>query len=173
MVDRYYVAATQPSRERYARDRLEAQAFSVFLPECVEVIRHAHKVTKRRAPLFPGYLFVQVDVERARWRAINGTPGVVCLLSAGDYPSPVPEGIVEEIAARCDLAGGAIKMPDPYDVPFRRDEPVRVKTGPFAGFSGVFVAASRDRVRLLLDILGGSVVVQFPLQCVEPAGSAD
>src|SRR5665213_356294 len=78
---RWYVVQTHAGSEYKARLELHDQAFHCFLPECVERISHARKVTSRRGPLFPGYLFVSFDVGMTAWRSINGTRGVVRLIS--------------------------------------------------------------------------------------------
>ena len=50
--------------------------FEVFLP----LVQ-----TKRAStPLFPGYLFARIV---DRWRSINTTFGVLCLVRVGDCPS--------------------------------------------------------------------------------------
>ena len=49
-----------------------------------------------RAPLFPGHLFVEpdldceLDLDSKPWRSINGTVGVVRLGAFGDRPAAVP-----------------------------------------------------------------------------------
>ena len=38
--------------------------------------RHARKIDVVLAPFFPGYLFVQLDLQRDQWRSVNGTYGL-------------------------------------------------------------------------------------------------
>ena len=40
-------------------------------------LRHARKTEIVLCPLFPGYVFVCLDIGEQRWRAVNGTFGVV------------------------------------------------------------------------------------------------
>ena len=47
-------------------------------------MRHARKILNVRAPLFPGYLFVSLDLTRDRWRSINSTYGVLGLIMGGE-----------------------------------------------------------------------------------------
>ena len=56
-------------------------------------------------PLFPGYIFVELDLDRSAWRSITGTFGVVQLVSTGERPAPVPAGVFEEITARAGSDG--------------------------------------------------------------------
>lgn len=171
---RYYVASTQPNRERYAFEKLAEQSFQAYLPECLERVRHARRDQVLKRPLFPGYLFLLLDIRACRWRSINGTPGVIRILTQDDAPIPLPEGIVEAIMERIEADGGAWKMSENPDAPsFNEREPLRIKSGPFAGNVGVFNGFSnraKTRVQILLDILGGEYVHEAPLTIVEPLG---
>jgi transcription antitermination factor NusG len=60
------------------------------LPKRVKTIRHARKLTNVTAPLFPGYIFVQLDLTRDRWRSVNGTFGIASLIMQGERPHAVP-----------------------------------------------------------------------------------
>ena len=54
-------------------------------------------------PIFPRYLFVVLDLDRDRWRSVNGTFGVARLvMMAGDRPQPAPHGVVEALVALAD-----------------------------------------------------------------------
>ena len=81
-----YVVATKAGRERLAARQLQNQAFDVFLPLRNKSVRHARRIITRKVPLFPGYLFVRMDIDAVRWRAVNGTIGVKCP-SSGDLGS--------------------------------------------------------------------------------------
>ncbi len=73
---RWYAVRTQPNQEARAEHQLQRQGFATFLPRIGKSVRHARKLRQVRAPLFPGYLFVQLDLTRDRWRAVNSTYGV-------------------------------------------------------------------------------------------------
>jgi transcriptional antiterminator RfaH len=114
-------------------------------------------------PLFPRYLFVSLDIERERWRVINGTVGVVHLVCHGDRPAPVPAGVVEEIRAREDESGAVVLA-----VPsFRRGAALRITHGPLAEQTGLFEQmADQERVVLLLNLLGRDIRVTVPREAV-------
>jgi transcriptional antiterminator RfaH len=159
----WYVVHTQALAEEKAAFNLRRQGFDVYLPRYLKRWRHARRVEKRPAPLFPRYLFVQLDMARARWRAISSTLGVARLVCAGERPAPVPPGIVEAIRGRED-AGGLFPL---REVPFRRGEAVRVVSGSLATAIGLFESLSdNDRVVLLLDLLGRKMRVALPIESV-------
>ena len=121
----WYAVALQPHADALAKAHLERQGFCVFAPVMLRTVRHARQFVTKHAPLFPGYLFVQLDRGRDRWRAVNGTRGVRGLLNAGDGPARVPAAVIDELqaleAARAALPEGAS---------------LEVVAGPFAGFVG-------------------------------------
>ena len=105
----WHVAQTQSHREELVAAELTKQGFSVFLPQYLKQVRHARRVTNVAAALFPGYLFVGFGPD-VRWRAVNGTRGVVRLVMAGESPAPITKDIVEGLIARRD-ARGYIALP--------------------------------------------------------------
>ena len=126
-MERWYVAETHPQSETRALDHLRRQGFAAYLPRYLKRRSHARKVDTVRAPLFPGYLFVCMDVARTQWRAIRSTLGIRHLICVGEKPVPVPEGVVEEIRAN-EGADGLVPMDAPP--PFRAGEEVLVTNGP-------------------------------------------
>ena len=68
-----------------------------------KTIRHARQLRTVQAPLFPGYLFVILDLERDRWLSVRSTFGVSRLITTQDgRPIPVPGGIVESLIERSE-----------------------------------------------------------------------
>jgi len=162
-VKRWYVAQTQMRAEERARINLERQGFEAYLPRYLRERSHARRRDVVRAPLFPGYIFVHLDLETAPWRSINGTLGVSHLICNGERPAAVPAGVVEELAARED-ENGIIPL---QRRPFHKGEALRIVSGALADCFGLFERmADRDRVILLLDLLGRKVAVQAPLGAV-------
>jgi len=156
--ERWYVARTQPHRETQAARQLDNQDFRVFVPRILKSRRHARKFDTVRAPLFPRYIFVALDLSRDRWRSVNGTLGVDRLLMRGGEPEPVPRGLVEQLAEAASPDGVVRGGP-----PLKEGQSVRVTAGPFADLIGTLERLDdNDRVRVLLDILGGKIPVLLP-----------
>src|SRR5271154_6649955 len=95
--ERWYVAMTLPRRERTAAANLDNQDFRSFLPCQFVTHRHAHKFKTELVPVFPRYIFIILDVDRQRWRSVNGTIGVVRLINDGERPLAVAPGVVETL----------------------------------------------------------------------------
>jgi len=80
--ERWFVAYTLPKSERRAVLHLGAQGFRTYLPEFQKTIRHARRLRTIRAPLFPRYLFVILDLERDRWLSVRSTFGISRVVAA-------------------------------------------------------------------------------------------
>jgi len=156
---RWYVVHTQGRQEGRAEVNLRRQGFEAWLPLIRQTRRHARRLDRVLAPLFPRYLFVQLDLTRQAWRSINGTFGVVRLLCNGDTPLVVPAGLVEKIMRKCDGAGTVVGPLHPLVV----GEAVKVAMGRF-DLEGLFETKSgQDRVVLLIKLLGREVRATVPL----------
>jgi transcriptional antiterminator RfaH len=159
-MDRWYVVHAQPNAEAKAVWHLKNQGFRPYLPRYRKRRRHARRIEDVAAPLFPRYLFVELDLERERWRAIRSTVGVAELVCHGDGPAPVPAGIVESIRAREDERGLVVLRPE---TDFHKGDAVTSTDGAFEGCAGLFeCAGDADRVTVLLNLLGREVAVRLP-----------
>jgi transcriptional antiterminator RfaH len=152
--ERWYVVRALPKRENGAEAQLAAQGFRVFLPKVARNVRHARKTKVVHAPAFPGYLFVALDLQRDRWRSINGTFGVISLIMAEERPTPVPSGVIETIIDYVDQSGVCR-----FDRDLTEGQSIRVIAGPLAEAVGELVRLDGSgRVRVLLEIMGGKVL---------------
>ena len=163
--ERYFAVQTLTGREVSACAQLDAQSFRAFLPMLLKSVRHARTFRTVRAPLFPGYLFVALNLQRHRWRSVNGTFGVARLLMMGESPAPVPAGIVEPIMALCD-ASGLVQ----FDKGFKPGQRVQVLSGPFADMIGVLEKIDgAGRVKLLLAAMGRQIPIVTNAALLAPA----
>jgi transcription elongation factor/antiterminator RfaH len=163
--ERWYLVHSLPKGEGRAELHLKSQGFNVFLPKIQRTVRHARQLKTIRAPLFPRYLFVQLDLNRDQWLSIRSTVGVARLFSHQDgSPVPIPKGVVETLLERTD--GSVIRL-DPGLAPGQR---IRLMSGPFADLVGKVVRLDdADRVRVLLDLMGTAVAVSVRRSTVAPA----
>src|SRR5438270_11360622 len=82
--ERWFPVHALPKCERKAQWHLGAQGFRAYLPQIEKTVRHARRLRTVRAPLFPGYLFLVLDLERDRWLSVRSTVGVARLLTHRD-----------------------------------------------------------------------------------------
>lgn len=164
---RWYVVHTRARYEEIARRNLSQQGFTAYLPQYEKRRRHARRIDWVKAPLFPRYLFVAMDVALDRWRAVASTIGVTHLVCQGEWPAPVPDGIIEDLQARTGADGMIAAEPR---VPFKKGDALQVLSGALADRMGLFdCATDEERVILLLDMLGRQIRVELPMDTVAAA----
>jgi transcription elongation factor/antiterminator RfaH len=162
--ERWFVVNTRPKSERKAEWHLGAQGFRTFLPQFQKTVRHARKLTTVRSPLFPGYLFIALDLKRDRWLSVRSTIGVLRLFMQDDRPAPVPVGIVESLIAHSD--GDLTRLDDGLV----EGQVVRILSGPFSDFVGTLARLdATGRVQVLLQMMGASVPVILSRSALAPA----
>jgi transcriptional antiterminator RfaH len=166
-IDAWYVVQTQVNAEAKAARNLARQGFEIYLPRYLKRRSHARKIEKIAAPLFPRYLFVRIDMATQRWRSIQSTFGVARLVCNGPDPAPVAQQILGLLRAREDESGYVKLDQRPK---FALGEKVRVLAGAFAENLGLFDGlADRDRIAILLDLLGRKVRVSIAADLVAAA----
>ena len=163
----WYVVQTQINSEAKAVRNLLRQGFEIYLPRYLKRRSHARKIENVAAPLFPRYMFVNIDIATQRWRSVQSTYGVSHLVLNGSEPAPVAGAVINALKARED-ASGFIKLDQRPN--FAIGEKVRVLAGVFAENLGLFDGmADRDRVAILLDLLGRKVRVSIDPELVTAA----
>lgn len=161
---RWYLAHTRPKAEQRAVVHLMHQGMGVYLPRYLVQRSHARRRDWVEKPLFPGYLFLHLDLERDYWRAVRSTVGIRNLVSAGDQPIAVDEEIIREIKAAEDEQGFVSPS---RGRTFHSGDCVRIVEGPFLDAAGIFECQSdEERIIVLLDLLGRQVKVTVPLRAV-------
>ncbi|MDE0391625.1 MAG: hypothetical protein OXI57_06085 [Rhodospirillales bacterium] len=162
----WYVVHTRPHQEQRAEVNMVRQGYRVWLPVMERSRRRAKRIETGHAPLFPGYLFVELDVTLEPWRAINGTFGVKRLLADGPRPQPLPEEFVTALRE----ATGTDGLSTPAVPDLQPGDAVTIAAGPFVECAAVVLRlAPRERVEVLLDVLGGRVPTRLPKRAVVSA----
>ena len=163
--ERWYVVMTQAKKEQFAAENLRNQGIRCFVPLQTTTYRHARRFSTKLAPAFPQYAFVILDPKAHRWRVVNGTFGVRRLICDARGPVPIRSGVVETLVASCDVKGVLAFQ----DSSLKPGDSVRLVSGPFAGAFGALQSLDASgRVRLLLEIMNGSVSVTADAGAVAP-----
>lgn len=163
----WLVARTKISAERKAAHHIARQGFEYYMPVITtKVMRTKRSVELKTEFLFPGYIFVRSD---GRWRCLMGTWGLIGVITFGGEPAIVPDDIIDQLREREDLEGRVQLPPRPVSR-FRPGQLVQVRSGPFEGKIGIYEGSStRERERILLDILGGRTTVLIAGSCLDAA----
>jgi transcriptional antiterminator RfaH len=147
--DEWYLVRTKPGKERWVRDQLAPRLSEVFLPMLKARMPRWGRLAISTAPLFPCYLFARLDLQ-TRYFEVKYLAGVSGLVSAGNDPIVVPEGIITEIRSR-----GIDDVVEIREDPFDSGQQVRVVEGPFRGFEAIFerYLSGAERVAILLNTI--------------------
>ena len=158
----YWCAAQlQPQRDTLALYFLRQAGFETYAPRLRERRTvHGRKIVKTPL-LFPGYVFVAIELQ---WHAARWAPGVIRLVMDGAVPARVPDAVIAEIRSR--EVRGLIELPQPPRV--RPGDAVRILRGPFEGKLAIYAGMKpRARVEVLLSLLGSSQRVMLAADAVE------
>ena len=129
--------------ERIARSELRDSFGQVLLPvERVQEVRNGRKHTSERR-MYPGYVFIEMEMNDATWHLVNSTPRVIEFLG-NNNPVVLSNAEVESIMS---LMESGTEKPKPK-IEFEVGEEIRVKTGPFKDFNGRIEAVDYDKSRL-------------------------
>jgi transcriptional antiterminator RfaH len=154
-------AQLEPRREAVAQHFLKLAGYQVYIPRIREQRLRSHRRVEVIAPLFPAYAFVVIE---RQWHSARWSIGVTALIMDGEAPAKVPDPVIAEIQRR--EVRGAVELPKAPGM--KAGDRVRVLGGPFKGFAGLYHGMSgRQRVEILLSILGGQQRVTLPRSDVE------
>ena len=159
------VARLEPHREQLALRCLGLAGYQTYFPRLRERrISHGRKI-EVRPPLFPGYAFLTVE---AQWYAARWSIGVIGLIMDGIKPARVADHIIDELRKR--ERNGLIELPRREE--FQIGDQVRILQGPFAGHLALYAGMKpRERVEILLQLLGSEQRVELPRVDIEVARS--
>lgn len=163
---RWYLVYTKPRQEAVAHTNLQRQDYVTYLPLVRQARRRGGRKVSVVGPMFPRYLFVRLDRHTDNWAPIRSTLGVVSIVRFGHVAAAVPDDLIALLRAREDDRGIQVLPADDY----KRGARVRITDGGLMGYEAMFVArTSRDRVVVLLQILGKYTRVSVDAAAIEPA----
>lgn len=145
---------------------VEDKIYEVVIPmEEVIEFRGGKKVHTQKK-LFPGYLYIRMELDDESWYVVRNTPGVTGFVGGGAKPVPLTRKSVEDVlGVPVEDEDGAVttekKVRPRLD--FEVGEQVRVVTGPFADFNGVIneIDVDRSRFKVLVNIFGRETPVEL------------
>jgi transcriptional antiterminator RfaH len=153
------VVQTYAMREALVARNLLREGFESYLPRIREIGRDGRG---RTVPLFPGYLFVQVE---RLWYPILSTVGVIRILRIGDEPARLDDRIVTKLVGQ--EVKGLVRLPKPRGLQI--GDQVKVLRGTFKDHIGIFDGMrGHQRSLVLLALLGGHVRVEIASEDVQP-----
>jgi transcriptional antiterminator NusG len=170
---KWYVVHTYSGHENKARlsllDRVRQAGLNekfgdVLIPTdtVVETVKGQKRSTRRK--FFPGYIFVQMDLDQETFHLVKNTPKITGFLG-GTNPQPVKETEIQTINTAITEGTSRAKPRVSYD----EGDNVRVIEGPFANFTGhvVEVKTEKQKLRVNVNIFGRATPVELDFSQVE------
>ncbi len=149
----WYAAYTKCNHEKTVRKLLNDKGIVTFLPRIIVPSRRQDRKVLIKRPLFPNYLFVELNEVHDNWMKTFRTPGLVSICGNG-RPMPIPDQDIESI--RIFVNSERNLYPLPY---LKVGSRVQVISGPLAGAIGILEKEDHERRRLIvsIELMGQSV----------------
>ncbi len=173
----WYAVHTYVGHEEKVRENVMQRARSLGIADRIyqvvvpteDTVEHRDggkkEVVKRK--LFPGYVFVQMDLgdnpdePNEAWEVVRNTPGVTGFV--GTATRAVPLSREEEARMLGTLGITGAKETPKIKVSFNVGDMVQVTAGPFSDFTGVVSDLDPDKgkVKVLVSIFGRETPVEL------------
>ncbi|MDI6733094.1 MAG: transcription termination/antitermination protein NusG [Planctomycetota bacterium] len=169
MSKNWYVVITPTNKEETTKSSLEQRIQSsgmdvliskVLVPKerTTEMRGKQKKIVERKK--YPGYIFVEMEMNEETWLFVKETPGVAKFL--GDRnPTSVKPPEIEQILLG-DVSTTATTAPD-IKIKFKKGDNVRIKEGPFESFEGMIseVISSKGMVKVNIIVFNRPTAVEL------------
>ena len=114
--------------------------------EDVFEIKDKKKKTVQKS-IYPGYVFVHIDLDTELWHLIQSLPRVGRFIGESKKPTPLSDADIHNILDKIE------NRPAPRPkVSFTAGEIVRITDGPFANFTGVVESYDMETKKLKLNV---------------------
>jgi transcription antitermination factor NusG len=160
----WYAAYTRCNHERVVNKLLHQKGINTFLPQITVPSRRRDRKVLIKRPVFPNYLFVELDSIQENWMKTFRTPGLVTICGNG-RPMPVPDEDIESI--RIFINSERNLYPLPY---LQVGSRVQIISGPLTGAIGILVKENHKKRRLVVsvELMGQSVAATLYDDEVKP-----
>ena len=155
---------------------LDGQITEVLLPKETVVEMRGNKRIESSRMFYPGYVLVEIECDEKGkipdnvFHAIKSTPKVTGFLG-GKQPTPLTQAEVDQIVHNIEVATEKPKPKFSYEV----GEVVRIKSGPFASFTGKVEEVNEEKttLKVTVTIFGRSTPVELNFLDVEKVTFAE
>lgn len=156
----WYVAHTKPRQEQVAQENLRRQGFGVYLPKLKVLKYFGRRRQIAFEPLFPRYLFFRPAHAGQSIAPVRSTLGVASIVRFGAVPALLQPDTLESIRAfECQRNEADLAQLSGLE----RGMTVVVTSGPLAGLHGLVDMVSKERVIVLMRLLGEETKVKLSL----------
>ena len=156
-MQKWYVAACRTNQEERAYQNLLRSNVTVYHPTVFTEFYQKGRRKVIESPLFPGYIFVNMDASINSVSTVNGTRGIKKIVAFGDFLAFVDDLVIETIIDQLSK-NNKLLGPDLIS-----GEEIEIQKGPFAKLKGIFIEKDgKTRSTMLINILGCKKPVSIP-----------
>jgi transcriptional antiterminator NusG len=145
--------------EEAERLNLKDQITKVLIPreEIVEM-REGKKKMKKRT-FFPGYMLVEMLLNKTTEHLILNTPQVINFVGPKNKPQPLRRHEVDRILGQAEQAASKQLI----ELPFSEGDTIKVIDGPFKEFTGMIreINLPKRKVKVMVSIFGRSTPIEL------------
>lgn len=151
----WYVVHSKPQKEDWLYSQFTSLQIEAYYPRLRATPEKSHP--QKSKPYFPGYLFVNIDLELTGRSILQWLPGSLGLVCFGGEPATVPDGLVQKIQRHVEEINMA---EDQFLDSLEPGDKVIIHSGPFAGYDAIFCARlhGSERAQVLLKVLQDNAV---------------
>ena len=104
----------------------------------------------REKVFFPGYLLVQLDLNKESRYLVENVNGVINFVGSSGKPQPLSQDEVQRFLG--DLEGGEGPVRTVDAAPYKKGDAVKVVDGPFMDFSGFVTEVNHDKQKIKVSV---------------------
>lgn len=166
----WHLVFSKPGQEEVAQSQLHRQGYEVYLPRYRVWSKKRGQWNSVLMPWFPRYLFTRATKSEQCITPVRNTYGVSKLVHFGADIAVVPDDLIEQLR---ELERQQNCETHRDDSPFKEGDRVRIDSGPLKGATGIIARCAKERISVLLQMLGQPVMVELALGKLSMAGEDD
>ena len=140
----------KPNQIYKAEVNLKRQEIDFLAPKIKVTKRQQNRFIHKINLLFPGYIFVHIDLATDDQRKVQSTYGVSQILKVGGQIGTLPENFIE------GLKTAKLDAPQTYAGDLKPGDNIEILCGPFAGLIAKLIELDcQNRLKCLFNILEG------------------
>ena len=140
-------------------ENLRDEVAEVLVPsENIVEMKNGKKKVRNRV-FFPGYLLVNMDMNKEARYLVENVNGVMSFVGPKDSPQPLNDNEIKRIVGSID--GNDTTVHD-IEIPFKVGDSVKVIDGPFKDFDGLVQEVNdRNRIKVNVNIFGRPTPIEL------------
>lgn len=145
-------ASLKPNQIHKAEVNLQRQEIDFLAPKLMVTKRQQNRFINKINLLFPGYIFVHIDLKTDDQRRVQSTYGISRILKVGGQIGKLPENFIEALKSE------NLVTPQTYTEGLKIEDNVEIIRGPFAGrVARIVKLDSQSRLKCMFNLLEGEI----------------